>query len=106
MTKEFTNYLFDFWKYNYQGICDYCLNKIECKGEDCPNYENYGNKGFFVCTDGTQSSEQEFSYDMTCEDINYGDCPMLENTPCHGCIENNMIGFSWNNVVPNNYDCI
>lgn len=106
MREEFNNYLYKFWLEHYSDICKYCKNKIECKEEKCPKYENYGNKGYFVHPDGTQSEEQIFTYDTTCMDLDYGDCPLMEDSPCHNCFENSNSNFVWNEVIPDDFDSI
>ena len=102
---EFVNFLYEFWKHNADNLCDYCSNNIICS-EDCPKYESYGNKGYIIYSDGTQSEEQEFKFDMTCMDLDFGKCPAKENTPCNNCIESDISGFNWNNKIPESYDVL
>ena len=103
MDKNLYNYLFEFWKINAYNICRYCSNDVECKGKECDKYEDYDKVGTLMYEDGTEK-ELSFKYSNTCMDLDVGSCPLLINTPCHNCIENNMIGFSWNGVIPDNYE--
>ena len=41
MTQEFIDYLFKFFVFNKDNICDYCKNHKECS-ENCPKYESMG----------------------------------------------------------------
>ena len=70
-----------------ENICHYCKNNIECKGKKCEKYcEGKGAKD--------QSGKELPDWEWTCEDFNFGTCPLLENTPCNGCAANNS-GFEW-----------
>ena len=69
-------------------ICSYCKNNIECKGEECEKYcEGKGCQG--------QELQLFPDWKWTCEDFDFGTCPLLENTPCNGCFDNNFKGFEW-----------
>lgn len=76
-----------------KNICHFCKNNIECKNKDCEEYiEGQG---------GYDQDGQHFpDWKWTCKDFDFGTCPLLENTPCNGCFENNNKGFEWrgNNV--------
>ena len=105
MDPKFYDYLYKFWVRNTEDLCSYCSNYIECKEEECSKYENFGGAGFILDSEGEQIST-EFSYDTTCCDLDYGDCPMMENSPCKDCFENDMRGFIWNGVIPDNYKAL
>ena len=50
---------------------------------------------------------QPWAYiDTTCLDINFGECAMLEDSPCHGCMDDNRGHFEWNGKIPDNMRCI
>ncbi len=51
-------------------------------------------------------AEVEFNFDITCMDLDFGDCPKLENTPCHNCIQNDLVGFTWNKEIPDDYNTL
>jgi len=87
-TKEFNDYLYQYWLENFEEPCKYCSNYIPCLGEDCDQYEKYEKKSFFGGT-------------LTCEDNNFGDCPKLRETPCATC--NCINNFKWNGEVPTLY---
>ena len=67
--------------------CEYCKNYKPCKSKECKYYiEGRGledQKGY------------KYDWQWTCEDFDYGECPMLENTPCNGCIKNKYCGFEY-----------
>ena len=68
-----------------ENTCSYCKNNIECKSKKCEKY----------CS-GVGDADGKFpSWKWTCEDFDFGTCPLLENTPCNGCFENNLKGFEW-----------
>lgn len=69
-------------------ICDYCKHNTECKGKDCPKY--ISGKG---CIDENGKELPDWEWD--CTDFDFGTCPMLEDTPCNGCIKNSNKGFEW-----------
>lgn len=69
-------------------ICHFCQNNIECKGKECEKYcEGKGGYG----QDGRHFPDWEW----TCKDFDFGTCPLLENTPCNECFDNNHKGFEW-----------
>lgn len=65
-------------------ICEKCSNYHKCDGEKCPSYSS-GRGGYI--------GDKYHDFKWTCEDFNYGECAMLENTPCKGCFEHNFSGF-------------
>lgn len=71
-----------------ENICSYCNNNIECKGKKCEKYcEGKGGYG--------QDGQHFPDWKWTCMDFDYGTCPLLENTPCNECFDNNCRGFYW-----------
>lgn len=72
---------------NLGDVCRYCKHNQPCQGKKCEQYiKGVGVEGLNGYTHDWQRS---------CEDFNFGACPKLENTPCNGCIKNNMSGFEW-----------
>ena len=69
-------------------ICHYCKNNIECRGKECEKY--YEGKGAYG-QDGKHFPDWKWS----CKDFDFGTCPLLENTPCNECFDNNCNGFEW-----------
>nr|DAE43360.1 MAG TPA: hypothetical protein [Caudoviricetes sp.] len=70
-----------------EHICDYCKNKVQCKGEECDKYMK-GNG----CED---EKGNHYDWDWTCEDFDFGTCDMMIDTPCNGCFKNDNNGFEW-----------
>ena len=71
-----------------ENICSYCKNNIECKDKECKKYcEGKGAYG--------QDGQYFPDWRWNCKDFDFGTCPLLENTPCNGCFENNAKGFEW-----------
>lgn len=89
LTKIFEALLKDFKEFmlNPDDACKYCKYNQSCYGNKCELYiegrEAWGHNG---C---------KHDWAWSCMDFNFGECPMLENTPCNGCIKHNMQGFSW-----------
>lgn len=106
ISKEFTDYLFKFWLHNYASLCEHCKNYILCDTSTCPKFESYEDcETFILNPDGSKSPLTGFN-DLSCTDINFGECPMLEDTPCNGCIENEVKGFEFNGVIPDDFDSL
>ena len=72
-------------------VCRYCKHNQPCQGEECEQYT----KGLGI----ENLNGYTHDWQLSCEDFNFGTCPKLENTPCNGCIKNNMSGFEWRGVV-------
>lgn len=71
-----------------EDICHYCKNNIECKEEECEKYiEGQGGYG--------QDGQHFPDWKWNCKDFDFGTCPLLENTPCNECFDNNCKGFEW-----------
>lgn len=60
-------------------ICGNCVHKIPCEKEKCPKYES----GTGAMDAKTGRVFPDFKW--TCLDFDWGDCPMLENSPCATC---------------------
>lgn len=69
---------------NVECLCDICKNYIKCEKEKCKKYMS-GDRGFI--------NGSPVMFKWTCEDFDYGTCPILENTKCNGCIENDFYSF-------------
>lgn len=65
-------------------ICLKCVNYHKCEKEKCKS---------FVSGRGGEIDGKYYDFKWTCEDFNYGECAVLENTPCHGCFDNDFSGF-------------
>lgn len=71
-----------------EHICNFCKNNIVCEGKECPKYiEGKGGYG--------QDGQHFPDWEWTCKDFDFGTCPLLENTPCNECFENDCKGFEW-----------
>jgi hypothetical protein len=70
-----TNLLFEM---NDINACNYCTNRVECNGKDCP-YFCQGDFGFI--------GAEKINFKWTCEDFDMGTCGALENTPCAHCVK-------------------
>lgn len=58
--------------------CLFCAHHLTCAGKDCPRYMS----GMGL----TDPDGKEYpDWKWTCEDFEFGTCPLLENTPCNGC---------------------
>lgn len=67
------------------NICEKCQNNPGVCPENCP----HSFEGVYEIP-----CEGEFlKMNITCEDLAWGDCARLRNTPCHGCLDNNFSGF-------------
>jgi hypothetical protein len=90
--KQFKVLLKDFKEFilNHDDVCEYCKYNQPCRGEKCDAYI----KG----KDAWDHNGCKHDWEWSCEDFNFGECPKLENTPCNGCIKNNMRGFEWRGV--------
>lgn len=91
-TKKFEALLKDFKEFilNPDDVCKYCKYNQPCQGKECELYvEGKGardHKGY------------KHDWEWSCKDFNYGECPMLENTPCNRCIKNKYSGFEYKGV--------
>lgn len=72
---------------NRDNPCKYCKHNQPCKGEKCEAY--------IKSKDAWDHNGCKHDWEWSCEDFNFGECPKLENTPCNGCIKNNMSGFEY-----------
>ena len=71
-------------------ICEFCKYDYKCLGDECDQYiDGVG---------GTDESGNYCDWEWTCMDFEYGACPKLEDTPCHGCFDNEMCGFEWRGI--------
>ena len=76
-------------KRDSDDICAYCKNRIECKNEQCEKYSS-----------GVGDVDGNYpDWKWTCMDFDYGTCPLLEDTPCNGCFDDDRKGFEWRGPV-------
>ena len=71
--------------------CKYCKHYIPCLGKECKCY-----------VEGTEAWDQKgckLDWQWSCMDFKYGECEMLENTPCNGCMTNKLKGFEWRGII-------
>ena len=72
-------------------VCEYCKHHKPCFSKKCECY-----------VEGRGAEDQNgymHDWEWSCEDFDFGTCPKLENTPCNGCIRNNMKGFEWRGAI-------
>ena len=70
-------------------LCEYCLHHIPCKGKECPKF-----------IQGVGDVEGKFpDFKWTCEDFDFGTCPMLEGTPCQNCFADMDSHFEWSGKI-------
>lgn len=69
-------------------LCDYCIYHVPCKGKNCAEFC----EGHKV----TDPDGNEVEFRWTCMDFNFGQCPLLEDTPCNDCNDDN---FLWNGKI-------
>lgn len=65
------------------NICSKCMHDYQkiCKGsKECDGYVE-GSEGFI--------GDKKVRYPWTCLDFDIGDCSVLQDTPCHGCVDEN-----------------
>jgi hypothetical protein len=74
-------------------VCRYCKHNQPCRGKECALY--------IEGRDAWDHKGCKHDWEWSCIDFRFGECPMLENTPCNGCIKNNMQGFEWRGVADN-----
>ena len=88
--KKYKDYIVSLLKENID-VCSYCVHDKECKGEKCEHYiEGVG---------AMDSSGQNYpTFKWRCTDFSFGECPLLEDTPCYKCVENNNKGFEWKGI--------
>lgn len=65
-------------------LCEKCAFNHKCDGEKCPFYE--AGRGGWI-------NDQYVDWEWSCQDLNYGECAVLKNTPCNGCFDNDFAGF-------------
>ncbi len=71
--------------FDSDNVCKFCENKIECKKKECEKY-----------CEGVGDADGKFpDWKWTCEDFDFGTCPMMIDTPCYECFDNNYSGFKW-----------
>ena len=88
--KKYKDYIVSLLKENID-VCSYCVHDKECKGEKCEGYmEGVGATG--------ENGENYPTFNWKCTDFRFGECPLLENTPCYKCVENNNKGFEWKGI--------
>jgi hypothetical protein len=75
---------------NSEDTCQYCKYDKPCIGDIC--------KCFIEGVGMTDNEGKYYNTKWTCMDFNYGECPMLENTPCNGCAQNDFKNFEWRGI--------
>lgn len=86
---QFKALLKDFKEFilNPDDACKYCKHNQPCCGTKCE---------FYIKGKGVRDlNGYHFDWQWSCQDFTFGECPLLENTPCNGCIKNNRQGFEW-----------
>ena len=88
--KKYKDYIVSLLKEN-ADVCSYCVHDKECKGEKCECYmEGVGATG--------ENGKDYPEFKWKCTDFVFGECPLLENTPCYKCVENDNKGFEWKGI--------
>ena len=83
--QKFRGLYIEMVKKHADDICDKCANnpRITC-GKDCPSYIE-GDHGW---ADG-----KRVDFHWTCMDLDWGSCPRLEGSVCHGCYDADFANF-------------
>ena len=69
--------------------CNYCEYDLPCLEKACDSYV----EGIGVYDESGKYIDIKWS----CMDFNFGECPKLENTPCHNCLDmGDNFQFKWN----------
>lgn len=72
---------------NPDDVCKFCRHNQPCNGKSCDDY---------IEGNGVWDNKNcHYDWQWNCMDFDFGECSKLENTPCNGCIKNNMRGFEW-----------
>ena len=74
----------DLLKAKDDDICGKCTHQRHCDGKTCPGY---------IEGRGGEMDGKWVDFPWTCEDLDWGSCPMMEGTPCHGCFDSGYCGF-------------
>lgn len=80
----YKNLYIDLLKAKDDDICSKCKHQMRCEGKQCPEY---------IEGRGGEMDGKWVDFRWTCEDLDWGDCPMMEDTPCHGCLTGDYGGF-------------
>lgn len=91
ITQEQAQALYEFWFNNSGNLCECCSDSIECKGTDCPQYEEFGTHTNFF-------GHEEV---IDCMDLDFATCDYLKNTRCYECTHKgfSIETFNWNGKV-------
>ena len=89
--------LYEYFLKTSENLCSCCENEIECLGEKCPCYKVLGKE----CIDENGNKIAFWNRDLTCMDLNFGDCERYDGSICYQCIHSDTgyDGFSWNGKV-------
>ena len=92
LTRKFEVLLKDFKEFalDTDDVCKYCKHNQPCHGKECECY--------IEGKEAWDHTSCKHDWEWSCVDFNFGECPKLENTPCNGCIDNDMSGFEWRGI--------
>lgn len=93
MAKDYKQLYIDMLIQYDEDLCSKCKHYLPLPCDVDDNIEN--------CSVGIEGDaswrEGKLIYEhWSCQDMDWGDCPFLENTPCHGCCDDGMGHFELN----------
>ncbi len=75
-----------------EDICEYCKHHAlahlasHCLSDGrCKHYVE----------DIVEADGKRHDWQVTCQDLDFGACPLLKNTPCAGCAKGDLKSFEW-----------
>ena len=83
----------DMVKEHAEDPCLACAKKpqITCRGRDCPGY---------IEGDHGEIDGKPIECHWSCMDLDWGDCPMMEGSPCKACYNNGFSEFELKEEEP------